>query len=54
MFQEVTSNLLMKIHNLSTAQENLIDVIHRKDTEIEQYKLEGAVLARSMHNTCII
>lgn len=49
LFQEVTANLLIKIQNLKNAQENLIEVIHRKDVEIDQYKIEGYVLSRSTY-----
>lgn len=41
-FEQITKQMLWQISTLEQDNNNLIDLIKRKDQEIEQYKLEGA------------
>lgn len=47
-FQEnFTNSLLFCVEVLRLENEKLMEIISKKDVEIEQYKIEGAVLRRS-------
>ncbi|XP_037038468.1 non-homologous end-joining factor 1-like [Bradysia coprophila] len=45
-YEEITRKLLVSLLNVQDQRTELFEVIKRKDAEIAQYKIEGAVLAR--------
>lgn len=46
-FRVVVLPLLIIVKNMESTIQHLCNVIQKKDQEIEEYKLEGAVLTRS-------
>jgi hypothetical protein len=47
MYKEITLPLLLMIQQLQAQKCLLFDLLKKKDTEIAEYKLEGAKLSRS-------
>jgi len=45
-FEEITKKLLVTLLNVQDQRFELIDIVKRKDLEINQYKAEGATLTR--------
>ncbi|KAG4074442.1 hypothetical protein HA402_015138 [Bradysia odoriphaga] len=46
-YEEITRKLLVSLLNVQDQRTELFEVIKRKDAEIAQYKIEGAVLTRT-------
>lgn len=47
-YEEITRKLLVSLLNARDQKNELIDIVKRKDVEINQYKIEGATLMRSV------
>lgn len=48
LFQSIVLPLLILVKGMQKQNEYLCDVLRKKDMEITEYKLDGAVLSRSM------
>lgn len=46
-YDEITRKLLITLANVQHQRNDLIEIVKRKDMEINQYKIEGATLMRS-------
>jgi hypothetical protein len=47
IYDEITLPLLLMVQQLQAQKHLLFDLLKKKDTEITEYKLEGAHLSRS-------